>query len=246
VAHLRTGLATSSLVAVLVTLIMVASIVAYLVVTNPSLNPSSRVTTTDDPAGLQLRLNLTESVIIQGANVSIEISEFNTLRAWNDAPTTTFERMSTSPCPGLPLGVAIFQGDYSAANISSAQPLDLFYPGVYGCPGYSSRGVSYVFAPESDNVTNFSPNELVTVTNSVTSNGTTSVEYSVTTLSVSTQQVAASVGFSGYWTGSDVPPSSNAAFQAFDPGTYTVEGVDWWGHMMFAYFQVTPNLQDAP
>jgi hypothetical protein len=217
---------------------MVASIVAYLVVTNPSLNPSSRVTTTDDPAGLQLRLNLTENVITQGANVSIEISEFNTLRAWNDAPTTTFERLGTGPCPGLPLGVGIFQGDYSSANISSAQPLDLFYPGAYACPGYSPQGVSYVFAPESDNTTNIS--QPATATHTVTGNGTTSVQYIVTT-PVIKQQAVASLEFSGYWTGSEVPPESNAAFHAFDPGTYTVEGVDWWGHVMFAHFQVAPN-----
>ena len=218
---------------------MVVSIVAYVAVLNPSLNPSSSgVTTTDDPAGLQLRLNVSGDVIAQGDNVSIEISEFNTLPAWNDAPTTTFERMSTSPCPGLPLGVGILQGDYSSANISSAQPLDLFYPGVYGCPGYSPSGASYVFAPESDNITSVSQPQ--TATHTVTGNGTTSVQYIVTT-PVNTQQAAASLEFSGYWTGSEAPPSSNATFHTFDPGTYTVEGVDWWGHVMIAHFQVVPN-----
>ena len=243
---LRTGLAATSLVAVLVALIIAVSIVAYLAVTNPSLNHFSRsVTTTDDPAGLQLRLNVTGDVIIQGANVSIEISEFNTLPAWNDAPTTTFQTLSASPCRGfLPLGVGIFQGDYSSGNISSAQHLDIFYTGIYNCPGLMPSAASYVFAPDSDNTTGVSP-QPTTVTITVTSNGETSVEYTVTTL-VSTRQVAASLEFSGYWTGSDVPPSSNATFHAFDPGTYTVEGVDWWGHVKFAFFQVTPNVQDAP
>ncbi len=223
-------------------MVIVVSIVAYVAVLNPSLNPfSSAVATTDDSAGLQLRLNISGDVIPQGDNVSIEISEFNTAPAWNDAPTTTHQRLTTSFCPGLPLGVGIFQGDYSSANISSAQPLDLFYPGVSGCPGYPSGGASYVFAPDSDNITNISPPQPTTVTYTVTSNGTTSVESSVTTLVVSTTQVAASLGFSGYWTGSEVPPASNATFHTFDPGTYTVEGVDWWGHVKLAHFQVVPN-----
>lgn len=241
-AHPRKGLAPASLIAMLVALVIVVSVVAYLAVLNPSLNPSSRITTTNDPAGLQLRLNVRGDVIVQGDNVSIEISEFNTLRAWNDAPTTSHQRLTVSSCPGLPLGVGIFQGDYSSANISSAQPLDLFYPGVSGCPGYSPGGTSYVFAPQSDNITSVSPiQQPTTVTYTATGNGTTSVEYSVTTPVVRTMQVAASLEFSGYWTGSEVPLPSNATFHTFEPGTYTVEGADWWGHAMFAHFRVVPN-----
>jgi hypothetical protein len=231
--HPRKGLGASSLIAALVTTVIAVSIVAYVLV----LNPSPDHTTTSDPAGLQLRLSISGDVIAQGDNVSIEISEFNTLPVWNDAPTTTFQTLSASPCRGfLPLGVGIFQGDYSSGNISSAQPLDMFYPGTYNCPGLIPGGASYVFAPDSDNTTGVSP-QPTTVTNTVTSNDKTSVEYTVTTLG-SARQVAASLSFSGYWTGSEVPLPSNATFHAFDPGAYTVEGVDWWGHVMFAYFQV--------
>jgi len=237
-AHLRTGLAASSLVAVLVALVIVASIVAYVAVLNPSLNPFSSAVTKNDPDGLQLRLNISGDVIPQGDNISIEISEFNTLPAWNDPPTTTYQTLSTSPCRGLlPLGVGIFQGDYSSGNISSAQPLGLFYPGIYNCPGFSAGGASYVFAPQSDNMS-VSPAQPTTLTHTVTSDGKTSVQYIVTT-PVNTRPAAASLQFSGYWTGSDI--SSNATFHTFDLGSYTVEGVDWWGHVVFAHFQVAPN-----
>jgi hypothetical protein len=54
-------------------------------------------------------------------------------------------------------------------------------------------------------------------------------------------QTSDSAEYWGYWTGSETPPSDNASFSSFTPGTYTVEGEDWWGQVTLLHFQVLTN-----
>jgi hypothetical protein len=110
----------------------------------------------------------------------------------------------------------MFQGNYSPGNLSQAIPLNILNPsgGGQGCPTYPRSEIS--FAPMSGNIT--SP-----------------VGFSV-------NRSSDSIEYWGYWTGSEIPPSDNAAFNSFKPGlTYTVEGDDWWGQVTLLHFQVVAN-----
>jgi len=209
-------------------------------VSQPSVSTNAS-STTADATGLRLSLTISNDVIAEGDSISINITDFNTLPVSNSPQPISILRLGTSACPtSLPLGVGIFQGDFDAGNVSSAQPMDLYHPGVYSCGGVPSGGLIFSFAPSSDNM-NVSSLQAITATHTVTANSTTSVQYFVST-PVYTEQAAANLQYSGYWT--DVNGDiwgSNATLHSFGPGEYTIEAVDLWGHEMFAHFQVIPN-----
>ena len=196
--------------------------------------------TTADATGLRLSLTISNGVIAEGDSISISITVFNTLPVSNSPQPTSNLRLGTSACPtSLPLGVGIFQGNFDAGNVSSAQPMGLYHPGAYSCPGIPSGGYSYTFEPESDNMSLSAGTS--TATHTLTDNGTTSVQYFVST-PVYKAQAAANLQYSGYWT--DVNGDifgENASFHSFGPGEYTIEAVDLWGNEVFAHFQVIPN-----
>ncbi len=207
-------------------------------VSQPSVSTNAS-STTADATGLRLSLAINNDVIAEGGSISINITDFNILPVSNSPQPISILRLGTSACPtSLPLGVGIFQGDFDAGNVSSAQPMDLYQPGVYSCPGIPSGGYSYTFEPESDNV-NLSVGTS-TATHTVTDNGTTSVQYIVTNPTY-VKDASATLQYSGYWTGEATFTFSNATFHSFGAGEYTIEAVDLWGHEVFAHFQVVPN-----
>ena len=56
-----------------------------------------------------------------------------------------------------------FKGNYTAANISSATPLQIYEPGIYHCPMILADISSYVFQPLSDNAAIFQTSESTAV-----------------------------------------------------------------------------------
>ena len=90
-------------------------------------------------SGLSLSLSLDSKTYQSGQQVGIDIDEKNTLSKTNTITSSTkwpISGLGVGPCGVLnyPFGIAIFKGSYTAANISSGVPLQIYEPGIYHCP----------------------------------------------------------------------------------------------------------------
>ena len=130
-----------------------------------------------------------------------------------------------------PMQIAMFKGDYSLANISTAsQPLDLTSTRNSGfslCPMLFTRTyLGYIFAPLSDSA------KVVTDIPYYGTLGSAVVYH--TGVEEAVYNISASYGFNaiGYWIG------SNFAFYNFTPGTYTIVAGDEWNQTAITHFRV--------
>jgi hypothetical protein len=91
-----------------------------------------------------------------GQGIAVTVDERNTLAEVNNIPAADdwpLQGLSLGPCGTLnyPNGVAIFEGYYTSANISTAIPLKLYDPdALYHCPGILAVITAYEFQPSSD------------------------------------------------------------------------------------------------
>lgn len=183
----------------------------------PTTNTQQTVQSTATVDGLRLSL----SVAYSGGSISIDISDYNTLASTN-APTTAGPptaggtTLTLGPCSQLPLGVGLWQGYYSAGNLSVTPPLNLFQPGVYSCP--AEFPIAYFsFSALSDDVSLYSPQPR-------SGNGTVPTE-------MLTMPDDFSQSISGYWT-------DQGMFQQFQPGSYTIVGGDEYGQLAVVHFYI--------
>jgi hypothetical protein len=168
--------------------------------------------------GLALTLSISNGTIPQDDGISLHIALNNTLATQNNLPPANGSAFwqpswNLQPCSTFPIGVEIFQGNYALGNLSKGEPLSFVVPAGYNCADHPPSAIS--FAPLSGNIT--SPADWFL------------------------NQSAWSTEYWGYWTGSVVPPSSDAAFHSFEPGIYTLIGEDWWGQVAALHFQVIEN-----
>ena len=171
--------------------------------------------------GLSLSLSLDSKTYQSGQQVGIYIDETNTLSKTNTINSSAkwlINGLGVGPCGPLnyPFGIAVFQGNYSAADISSATPLQIYEPGIYHCPDILADISSYIFQPLSDIAAVFQMSES---TAGFTAGMNAEFEPAPT----------------GYWASNDV----GAAFTKFDPGVYTVVAGDEWGALAIVHFTVT-------
>ena len=176
---------------------------------------------------LDLVLQINSSQITSGQGVTVSVYDFNTL---NSNDTVNLPRNSTNgqvlseyPAPGLtlapcpdPMMPGIYKGAYTASNISSAVPLQIFPPVGASCPSSGHFMQSVKFAPRSANIIGLG--EYVSTN---TFNG-----YWITGLNNNC------VGDNASYTGVcpyEVP---------FTTGTYTVVGGDQWGDLAILYLTV--------
>jgi hypothetical protein len=163
---------------------------------------------------LNLTLSLNASSISQGQSIGVTIDESNLL---NTASTVNSSSnwplfLSLGPCGhgNYPIGLAIFDGYYTSSNISAADSLELYQPGVRACPMFMLLITSYTFQPLSDIASVNSPNPGFN-------------------LSMNSDLTA-----NGYWSG-----TSAENFVVFPPGIYTIVGGDEWGQLVILHFDVT-------
>jgi hypothetical protein len=95
---------------------------------------------------LLLQFTLTNSTISSGDNVTLHVRMTNTLTVQNNVPVdSSYAAVGFSWPPkfancyeiywAIPLGIAIFNGHVTSANIRNMTPLYLWHPGVtLGCP----------------------------------------------------------------------------------------------------------------
>ena len=172
--------------------------------------------------GLSLSISVNPQLIKPGYPIHIVITESNTLSKMNNLRASDkwpINGLSVGICgtESYPFGVAVFQGSYTATNISSATPLELDNPNVIpqGCIAPVSNVTAYDFKPSSD---------IATLDGEVLS-------MEVPRLFEMSAEVIGGIN----WVGS--PP--NAVQQNFEPGVYTVVGGDEWGNMVILHFTVT-------
>jgi hypothetical protein len=169
--------------------------------------------------GLSLSLSLDSTTYYTGNGISIIVNETNMLSKTNKVAITEkwpVSGLSVGPCGtyDYPFGVAIFQGDYTAANILSATPLDLYDPILrHSCPLILSDISSYVFQPSSDIADIFQNSE--------------------STAALTGEEMNSDVQpiIMGYWNGSTLTD--------FEPGMYTAVAGDEWGALVVLHFTVS-------
>jgi len=185
------------------------------------LNASQSISMTNEPIGLNLRVAMNTTSLQSGQGIDIVISETNTLNTTNTVNASGNWQLSSlnlGPCTfGYPMGLAIFKGYYLYSNISTAESLDLYQPGIYYyCPA-GFFATSFTFQPLS---------AVASVNEAPNWSSSLPMTYEVTA--------------SGYWT--DNYPLDyagvNATFSNFQTGIYTVVGGDEWGQLVLLHFVV--------
>ncbi|MGH2639989.1 MAG: hypothetical protein ACRDF4_12030, partial [Rhabdochlamydiaceae bacterium] len=216
---------------------------AYTTTTLPAYATSTQ--TANSSLGLELELGLDSTVFNPGQSVAMNVTLYNSLSIENKVQAATnwpinglFLRM-IGLMPGrsglysgycteedygpIAMGIAVFRGDLSAADISSAnssQTLQLIEPGVASsCPIASAANVSaYYFQPYSH-------------------------EYSAPAVcSINPCPFGTSNLFdlSGYWIGNAT--KGNAVMNQLNPGIYTIAAGDEWGQLVILHFVVTKSV----
>ena len=131
------------------------------ILTTTGSTPTQLITTTPTtkpaqlPNGLKLRVSVNTTNLNSGEALQISLSEYNTLATTNDVSSEKnwgVDGLTLGACPNVyvqPFGVAVFQGRYTAQNISQATSLDIFAP--VDCPMYIRLITGYIFLPDSIN-----------------------------------------------------------------------------------------------
>ncbi len=172
-----------------------------------------------DPNGLQVQLAL-RFYPGDGANGSVMVSmvadEYNTLPKANNASASTefaLDGLSLGSCGRFasPYGVALYSGAYSAANLSLAQPLQI-YP-IVPCPMFIRLVTGYLFQPASDMAL-------------------------ILPGSGNATEMLSMVNATGLYSGGGSMLSSPAPLP---PGTYTAVAGDEWGALVAVQFTIAAD-----
>ena len=166
--------------------------------------------------GLQLFASVKPSSLAIGHNVTIVAGVYNPLQTSVKVNASEIRNPTQAPC-GLwtsPMGIRIYWGHYTFANLSVASPLLLYNASLpVLCPVFSNN--AYTFQPNSDNAT---------------------VSYFETSTTLVANET---ISLSGYWITLG-GPGSVLSSQVFETGQYTVLVFDAWGQQLIKYFEVLP------
>jgi hypothetical protein len=219
---LNARLVASVSVVVIVLLVGTFFVVMQLGATNSTQSQSSTSVETsasyvNATQHLQLRLFVNESSTggtDGNATIFIRADEYNTLATANNVSKGTewgLDGLSLGACGTqiYPFGVALYSGTYTVANVSKAEPLQI-YP-ITPCPMLIRLVTGYLFQPTSD---------LAVVLPSGPNATATPMSANVTAMGV-------------YAGGA---PSSSPS--PLGPGTYTVAAGDEWGSVVVTHLTV--------
>lgn len=106
------------------------------------------------PSGLWLELSINEGAVEPGQPLVITVDSYNpTSGSLNVTADRSWAvqglRVNSCYSSVYPFGVAVYQGSYTAANVTRGQPLQIF-PNV-PCPLLIRLVTGYYFSPESSN-----------------------------------------------------------------------------------------------
>jgi hypothetical protein len=123
-----------------------------------SLQTNSTTLTTSDynsSLGLDLTMGIARGTLSENDGVALYFSLNNTLATQNNLTRPAGSNLPSSSyetCSQLPVGAAIFRGNYDVGNASQGEPLGLISPNeevVNGCPGFPN---SWSLAPMSNDL----------------------------------------------------------------------------------------------
>lgn len=184
-----------------------------------SYNPSNQ--TSNSAMALELSLSINSIYYTPGQEISLNISEFNTLPETNNLSSAynwSIPGLSLGPCgSSLPIGMEVFRGYFASNNISQASTdsLQIYEPGLYACP-LVEVAHSFSFAPESDNVSIIYECSPSCYTPTVPDTG--------------------SLDFKGSWAYNN--KTGAEGFSTLSQGIYTAVGGDEWGDLVMLHFVV--------
>ena len=94
-----------------------------------------------NPDALSLDASLNKSTVSPGQTITVTVSEQNKLPRTNELPWVAnwrVQNLSMGPYVFLtqyPFGIALYQGGYTAENVSTAKSIAIYPPGIfYFCP----------------------------------------------------------------------------------------------------------------
>jgi hypothetical protein len=270
----RNAIGTTVVIVIVVIVIMIGTI-GFVLFTSQSVPPATTNTasassgqssmsySTVAPSGLQLQINLNMlngTAVTQGTDLTVQVSLVNTLadnltvtNNYPPNPTIASWNAYDFVCGSNPtwslVGFALFVGDYSSANVSSAgRPLTLVPPLLSLCTSVAGLD-RFIFLPRSSNAFAYSsvPNQPASLVN---------VSMSATTESCPGPfddggECPAGQSLFGYWNttglqGTLSPQNATIGseyFRHFTPGQqYTLVAEDAWNQTAYAHFQVVSAL----
>jgi len=179
--------------------------------------------------GLSFAVSTDLTTYQPGQDVQIVTDEKNTLtktnnvRVSDDWPLNGLTRMYFgNPNPDIPYGIAVYQGDYTSTNYSTATPLNLDNPtAIYLGPPVIAP-ILFSFQSLSD-IADIIPG------NSIPGGYASSI--------INQQQISAEMTLKGYWTDDSV-----SKFTYFSPVVYTIVGGDEWGNLALVHFTVSDSI----
>jgi hypothetical protein len=106
--------------------------------------------------GLQLRLSINSTAIAATGAIAVNVSEYNTLGVINNVTESGGWQIQAAlgSCPNTNVqafGIAVYQGRYTAQNVSQGSQLQIFP--ITACPMFVRLVTGYVFQPNSDAAT---------------------------------------------------------------------------------------------
>jgi len=145
-------------------LLTVLSVAAVIAVNVPLMQgqstPSSTLFPTQASAtsssGLRLDLAISQSEIASGQSIVISVDSYNPTNGPLNVTAATawaLQGLRAGSCSSsvYPFGVAVFQGTYTAGNVSQGKPLQIFP--IVPCPLFIRLVTGYYFSPDSSNAT---------------------------------------------------------------------------------------------
>jgi hypothetical protein len=113
---------------------------------------STPAPTLHDQGAIGFGSSVNATTITQSQTVRVYLEDWNKLDSKNSLPTGDGLKalnLSSGQCGGLyPGGIAVYEGQYSLSNFSSASPLSFFPPGVVDCGAIEAQVSSNSFAFE--------------------------------------------------------------------------------------------------
>jgi rhodanese-related sulfurtransferase len=137
---------------------MAGGITAWMQAGYPITQPATTASTTtsvQSTDGLQLQVAVNATSLTPGENLQISVGEYNTLTTANSVSSGKnwgVSGLSLGACSNTyvqPFGVALYQGHYTAQNISQATSLEIY--ARVPCPNYIRMITGYDFLPDSIN-----------------------------------------------------------------------------------------------
>ncbi len=110
-----------------------------------------------------------------GATIGISVSDYNPASSTlnlSKGSDWAVDGLGTGWCPSLylPFGIAVLRGVYTAANVSQAEPLEIFP--MVACPMIVMYIEGYSFQPMSDNASILPGGGVATMATGISASGT--------------------------------------------------------------------------